>query len=201
MGDWTGRWEGKDLITQRCEVLPLARPGRNAANAARLPPDEAMRLAALRRVRLLDSPSSPAYDRVTRMAANTLAVPIVLVSLIDERRQWFMSRVGLDITETSRDISFCAHVVEARETLYVRDTHLDSRFVHNPLVKGDPHIRSYVGVPIFSNTGFAFGALCVMDRKPRDFNRQALDILGDYAAIIQDLVRAREKEMQTQKGA
>ena len=128
-------------------------------SAAPLPPDEAERLALLHALALLDSPPEPALDRITRLAARLLNVPIALVSLIDRDRQWFKSRVGLDATETPRDQAFCAHAILQTAPLVVGDATQDPRFLDNPLVTDAPGIRFYAGVPIRTSGGVALGTL------------------------------------------
>jgi GAF domain-containing protein len=166
---------------------------RTEMQRARLPADEASRLEALRCSGLLDSPPSESFDRVTWLAAELLDVPIVLVSLVDENRQWFKSRLGLDTRETTRDVSFCAHAVLSRELLNIPDATRDPRFAANPLVTGAPHIRAYVGVPLFSDQGHAFGTLCAIDTRPRSFFERHLTALTYLARILEDTIRAGER--------
>ena len=110
--------------------------------------DEAVRLTTLRSLDILDSLGEERFDRLTRMAKQMFRVPIALVSLVDENRQWFKSCVGLDVSETSRDISFCGHAILGDEVFVISDTLKDDRFSDNPLVLEDPHIRFYAGCPI-----------------------------------------------------
>ena len=128
---------------------------------------EADRLNALRALHLLDTAAEQAYDDITRLAAQACDAPIALITLVDEDRQWFKSRVGLDVCETSREVSFCAHAIQQQEIFLVPDAAADPRFFSNPLVTGEPHIRSYAGVPLVTAEGHALGSLCVIDRKPR----------------------------------
>ena len=115
-----------------------------------VPIDEEQRLAALHRLLLLDTPAEESFDRVTRLASVALGVPIMLVSLVDENRQWFKSCIGLGVTETSREVSFCGHVVYERRPLNIADATRDPRFADNPLVTGAPYIRAYLGFPLFT---------------------------------------------------
>ena len=154
--------------------------------------NEAERLAALHGLGILDTAPAEAFDRVTRLAASLLAVPIVLVSLVDETRQWFKSRFGFDAKETPLEISFCAHAVHARTPLIVPDTTLDTRFAINPLVTGASHFRAYMGVPLLTRAGHAIGTLCAIDRRPREFDAVDLQKLRDFASIIEDELHARE---------
>ena len=153
---------------------------------------EGERLAALDRLGLCGSPPSAAFDRVTRLAACALGAPIALVSLVGETRQWFKSKIGLDVAETPRQFSFCSHAVVGRAPLIVPDALLDSRFADNPLVTGEPGIRAYAGMPLNTSDGHAIGTLCVIDRRPRPFSREDIDILRDFAAIVEGLVQAAE---------
>jgi len=124
------------LPSSKTAALPMVAP--------QMPADEAQRLAALQRLALLDTPATESFDRITRLAAKALGVPMLLVSLVDADRQWFKSCVGLDATQTSRDVSFCGHVVFERRTLVVPDAARDPRFAGNPLVTGPPYVRAYL---------------------------------------------------------
>jgi diguanylate cyclase (GGDEF)-like protein len=145
------------------------------------PANEAVRLAELRTLQVLDTAPEDRYDRVTRVAQRLFDVPIALVSLVDDTRQWFKSCQGLDATETSRDVSFCGHAILGDEIFVIPDAARDLRFRDNPLVTGEPRIRFYAGFPISGPDGATVGTLCIIDRKPRDFgadDRQALIDLG-----------------------
>jgi PAS domain S-box-containing protein len=155
-------------------------------------PDEVDRLAALYRTGLLDSEPSESFDRVTRLTARTLRVPTVLVSLVDESRQWFKSRFGCDTQETDREISFCTHTVAKREPLIVPDAMLDPRFAANPLVCGPPYMRAYLGIPLFARDGHAIGALCAIDQHPRNFDGEDLAAMTDFGRIAEDAIHAYE---------
>ncbi len=124
-----------------------------------------------------------------------LHVPIALISLVDENRQWFLSRVGLEASETSRDVSFCAHGVYECRPLIVPNALSDERFAENPLVTGDPLIRAYAGFPIYTCAGYALGTLCAIDREARDFSDSELNILRDCTFIVEDLIQERERAL------
>lgn len=148
--------------------------------------DEDARLAALDALAILDTPQEERFDRLTRLVSETLAVPIALVVLVASDRQWFKSRVGLDVTETPRSIAFCSHAVDIGDMLVVDDTTLDPRFIDNPLVTGVPFIRFYAGQPVFSADGQPVGTLCIIDNKPRQLSARQKQILRDFAALAQD---------------
>ncbi len=129
--------------------------------------DEKRRLDALRNYRVLDTPRERALDDLTTLAATICETPIALISLVDEKRQWFKATVGLEIAETSRELSFCAYALEETEMMIVPDAALDARFARNALVTGEPHIRFYAGAPLVSPEGAMLGTLCVIDRERR----------------------------------
>lgn len=164
-----------------------------------IPMNEDARLSALRNLELLDSTPSARFDRITRLAARALDVPIVLISLVDEFRQWFLSRVGTAATETPRDVSFCAHAVYECRPLVVSDATRDLRFAANPLVTGAPFIRAYAGVPIYTRAGYALGSLCAIDTQTRDFIEADLNTLRDCAFIVEDLIQYRERRLDSQR--
>lgn len=130
------------------------------------PADEPARLDALRALNILDTSPEERFDRLTRLAKRLFDVPIALVSLVDVDRQWFKSCVGLDASETPRDISFCGHAIVGDEILMIRDTLVDERFHDNPLVTGAPHIRFYAGCPLRVPNGSKIGTLCLIDADP-----------------------------------
>jgi len=145
---------------------------------------EQARLAALAELQILDTPSEERFDRFTRLAAMTFGVPIALVSLVDQDRQWFKSCAGLGVHETPRSVSFCSHAVEAREMLVVEDAVRDPRFADNALVTGEPGIRFYAGQPVYSE-GQAVGTLCLIDRAPRRFDDAQRQVLRDLATLVE----------------
>jgi GAF domain-containing protein len=154
---------------------------------ARTPANEADRLAALHNLLLLDTPASASFDRLTQLTAKLMVTPMALISLIDEQRQWFLSRFGLEAEQTERGISFCAHAVADNAPLVVGDAWLDPRFADNPLVSGPLRVRAYLGVPIHAPGGLPIGTLCVIDRQPRSFSSsevQAIQRLAKFADAI-----------------
>ncbi len=132
-----------------------------------LPADEEARLATLRSYGVLDTDPEPAFDRLTRLGASVFGAPIVLVSLIDHNRQWFKSCYGLNLRETGRDVSFCAHAIGSDQPLVVMDTLKDERFADNPMVTGPPGIRFYAGAPLVTPFGARVGTFCIIDTEPR----------------------------------
>jgi diguanylate cyclase (GGDEF)-like protein/PAS domain S-box-containing protein len=152
---------------------------------------ETSRLAALAALDLLDTRPEPRFDRYTRLAAMTFGVPIALITLVDDKRQWFKSRCGLDVEETPRAAAFCAHTVAQRDMLVVEDAAADPRFADGPLVKGEPHIRFYAGQPLYCD-GQAVGTLCIVDRNPRRFDDAQRQCLRDLADLVEvELNQAR----------
>lgn len=159
-----------------------------------VPLNEAERLQALKDYNIMDSLSEEEFDRLTRLASAICGVPIALVSLVDENRQWFKSRVGLDAPETPRDISFCQYAIMGDSLFQIEDAIADERFRNNPLVTGDPNIRFYAGYPLIDPNGLALGSLCVIDRKPRKLSPEqqtALKILADE--VVAQIVAKKDK--------
>jgi len=157
-----------------------------------IPPDDSERVAALRRLRLLDTPPEPAFDRIVRATARMLGVPTALVTLVDADRQWFKARLGLDAEETPRELSFCAHVVARREPMIVLDTHKDPLFADHPVVVANPKVRFYAGAPLITSDGYALGTLCAVDYAPRqEFSDTDRQRLIDLAGAVVDAIEAR----------
>ncbi|MBB5365309.1 PAS domain S-box protein [Deinococcus humi] len=128
---------------------------------------EAARLRALHHYQILDTPPEKSFDRITQLAASIFQTPIALVSLVDEQRQWFKSCYGLNLRETDRSLSFCAHALELDGVLVVPDAHADPRFAHNLLVTSEPYLRFYAGAPLISPDGHKLGTLCILDTQAR----------------------------------
>jgi diguanylate cyclase (GGDEF)-like protein len=142
------------------------------------------RLAALDRYDALDTPSEPSFDRITRITKNALAVPMASVSLIDGHRQWLKSRQGPMERESCKDVSFCNVAIRQFEPLIIEDATLDERFKHNRLVLGPPFIRAYAGAQLRTPDGYALGALCGIDTKPRRFEPKDIAVLQDLADMV-----------------
>jgi GAF domain-containing protein len=159
---------------------------------APIPDNEAQRLAALREYRILDTAAEQAYDDITVLAAQLCDTPIAMISLVDESRQWFKSKLGLNQRETPRDVAFCAHAILQSEPLIVRDAFKDARFADSALVTRAPHIRFYAGFPLASPDGFALGTLCAIDRKPRQLSpkqKKAMQALSRQVMALLELRR------------
>lgn len=159
---------------------------------AELPANENLRLKALQDLAILDSPREQSFDDVALAAMHLCNVPIAIVSLIDKDRQWFKSCLGLDATETSRDLAFCAHAILTPDDVFViEDATKDKRFFDNGLVTGAPFIRFYAGAPLVNAEGLALGTLCVIDSKPRQLSDEQLNVLKALARQVVQLLRLR----------
>lgn len=153
---------------------------------------ETERLRRLKELEILDSKKEHIFDSVTNGVARVLDVPIVLISLVDESRQWFKSRVGLDVQETSRSHAFCRYALEGKDPLIVNDALDDERFKFNPLVTGDPRIRFYAGAPIIVDGEYTLGTLCAIDTKPRSISDREIVILQSFASVVSNAIKLRK---------
>ncbi len=149
-----------------------------------VPDNESKRLHCLQSLNILDTPPEERFDRYTRLVKRVLDVPIALVSLVDTDRQWFKSCLGLEVTETTREVSFCGHAILDSGIFVVNDAISDERFADNPLVIDEPGIRFYAGYPLEYSDGSRLGTLCVIDTQPRCFEDGELDILVDVGALV-----------------
>ena len=157
-----------------------------------IPPDnEARRLAALERYRVLDTSAEQIYDDIVRVAAGVCGAPIALISLIDQHRQWFKARVGLEAAQTPREYAFCEHVIRQQQTFIVTDATRDPRFAENPLVTGEPGIRFYAGAPLVTPDGYGLGSLCVIDRQERTLDANQIATLEGLARVVVNLLELR----------
>jgi GAF domain-containing protein len=159
--------------------------------------NEKKRLKVLWQYEVLDTVPEELFDDLTELAARICEAPIALISLVDEKRQWFKSKVGTSVNETSRDLSFCAHANRQSDLFIVPDATKDARFSSNPLVTSDPRIRFYAGAPLITADGYALGTLCVIDKVPRELRpeqKQALLILARHVVSQLDL-RRRSREL------
>lgn len=155
--------------------------------------DEEERLRALERTLLLDAEADADFDRITTLASETLETPISLISLVDRERQWFLSRVGLEASETPRTMAFCAHAIAQDSTLVVPDALEDSRFNTNPLVVSEPNIRFYAGAQLRPQDGQPLGTLCVIDRTPRGFSPRQLRWLQLFSEQVSREIELRQR--------
>jgi ribonuclease BN (tRNA processing enzyme)/DNA-binding response OmpR family regulator len=158
---------------------------------AKLPADERHRLSVLHDLAILDTPPEERFDRLTRIAAAAFNVPVALVTLVDEDRQWFKSCYGLQVRETERDLAFCSHVVQTGEEMVVPDTLLDDRFAEHPHVLSEPRIRFYAGAPLNLDNGSCIGTLCLIDTRPRELDQNELVILRDLRDIVLNEIRGK----------
>jgi len=155
------------------------------------PDSEKLRLAALHEFQILDTLPEQEFNDITLLASQICETPIAAISLIDEHRQWFKSHVGIDADETPRRDAFCDYTIRDDGLFVVTDTAQDERFLANPLVTGEPHIRFYAGAPLISSDGYRLGALCVIDRKPRQISEAQQRALGALARSVMSLIEAR----------
>jgi hypothetical protein len=161
-----------------------------------IPINESERLRALSEYRILGTKPEQNYDDITKIASLTCGTPIALLSLVDSKRQWFKSKVGVDVEETPRDWSFCAHAIHSSEPLIIEDTLQDERFFDNPLVQGDPQIRLYAGFPLENDQNHRIGTLCVIDRKPHGLSDIQCNIMESLARQAVSFLELRKRSIK-----
>jgi GAF domain-containing protein len=168
---------------------------------APIPKNEKKRLEVLWQYDVLDTVPEAVFDDLTNLAALICEAPIAMITLLDEKRQWFKSKTGISANETSRDISFCGHAIMQDKLFVVPDAANDARFARNSLVTGEPKIRFYAGAPLITPDGHALGTLCVMDKVPhtlRPDQKRALEILSGHVMTQLEL-RRRSLELARAK--
>lgn len=168
-----------------------------------LPTDESKRIEALRSYEILDTLPEQDYDDLTALASEICQTPISLISLVDDKRQWFKSNHGLAARETPRDFSFCAHaILDPTEIFQIPDSRQDTRFADNPLVTGDPHVVFYAGVPLVNEDGYSLGSLCVIDHTPKQLTTsqaKALRILSKQVVNMLELRRSHKQLIEAKE--
>jgi PAS domain S-box-containing protein len=171
----------------------------NSVKNSPIPANEQERLSNLKSVQILDTLPEKDYDALTQLASYICGTPIALVSLLDEKRQWFKSSVGLGAPETPRDISFCQHAIMGHSIFEVKNALDDPRFANNPLVTGNPDIRFYAGVPLEFADGINLGTLCVIDTVPRELNEEQKNALSLLAVQVVNLLKHRKDNIELNK--
>ena len=160
-----------------------------------IPANEMQRLAALREYEILDTPAEEAFDDLTLLASEICGTPVALMSLIDEKRQWFKSKHGTELTESAREIAFCAHAIHEHKIFIVEDTQDDERFKDNPLVVNFPLIRFYAGAPLTTPEGYNIGTLCVIDTQPKKLSERQIQTLNALSRrVVSELERKKAFE-------
>ncbi len=159
--------------------------------AITVPESEALRMSAVRRYDVLDSPPDGAFDKITALAARRFGVPISIISIVDENRIWFKSHHGLPVEQIDRGPGLCASAILSNEPYLLPDASIDPRSLANPLVAGDFGLRFYVGVPLTTSDGYNLGTLCVIDKEPRPIDESQIEDLKDLASIVIDQLEMR----------
>ena len=170
---------------------------------AEIPDDDEDRVDFLRSLKILDSPPEESFDRITSTAKTVFGVPIALISFVDSERQWFKSKVGVNVCETHRDYAFCAHAIlpENPKVFIVSDATQDDRFCFSPLVLGEPFIRFYAGAPLVLSDKdklWKLGTLCIIDVNPRNFGREQILLLETLARLVVAEIRLRKSHADEQ---
>ncbi|HEY9690709.1 MAG TPA: GAF domain-containing protein [Oculatellaceae cyanobacterium] len=174
----------KDLSGNVIENSIIIRNTTERRRGAPMPANEVERLDALYQYKILDTQSEDNFDDLTKLASYICQTPIALISLVDAERQWFKSKIGLDISQTPRELAFCGYTILQNEVLHVEDTIADERFFDNPLVTTDPHIRFYAGAPLITTSGSAIGSICVLDSAPKKLNDEQLEMLKILSRMV-----------------
>lgn len=159
------------------------------------PSKEAARVAALNRYAILDSEPEQSFDDLVTLAAHICQTPMAMLSLVDDHRQWFKSKYGVEIRETPKDLSICAHAIQQGDLFIVPDLTKDERFRDNPLVTGESHLRFYAGAPLINEDGFALGTLCVVDQRPRELDPEQEEAISALSRLA---LRQMELRMNLQ---
>lgn len=161
---------------------------------------EEERLKELESYSILDTLPESDFDNLTAIAAAICGTPISLVSLLDDKRQWFKSHHGIDVSETSKELAFCAHAINAPERIFqIKDARKDERFHDNPIVANDPHVIFYAGVPLLTKSGLPLGTLCVIDHKPKELTEGQLASLDALSKQVMNLFELRKNKMELEK--
>src|SRR4051794_182566 len=153
--------------------------------------DEDRRLATIEAYALLDTPPEAAFDRLTALAAELFSVPISLITIIDRERQWFKSHHGFTVSESPREISFCAHTILSPDVMVVEDAERDPRFANNPMVAAQPRVRFYAGAPLVAAGGIRIGAFAIIDFAPRVLSATDRRLIEQFAAVAMDEIALR----------
>lgn len=200
-GQGLGRRPPERCFTPSCKDRPheasVTFHAMAVANPAIIPPNEAARLAAVRRYEILDTPPDGAFERITALAARLFNVPIAIVSVVDEDRIWFKSHYGLDVEEIGRDPGLCASAILQNRPWIITDARRDPRALANPLVAGEFGLRFYAGAPLRTSDGYNLGTICVLDFEPRDVTADERATLEDLAALVMDELELRLASRRT----
>lgn len=186
-----GRPYALEYDSPRKPARPAGR-NREPEMSAHSPSVESARVAALDRYAILDTEPEQTFDDLVVLAAYVCKAPIAMLSLVDDHRQWFKSKVGVEIRETPRERSFCAHAIQQQDLFIVPDTRNDARFRENPMVLDEPHIRFYAGAPLINEEGFALGTLCVIDRQPRELDETQKEALKSLSRLALGQMELRQ---------
>jgi adenylate cyclase len=160
---------------------------------------EKARLEALHSQNILDTGSEEEFDRIVKVASFICGTPISLISLVDIDRQWFKSKIGLEVNETPRNVSFCSHAIQQEGIMEIEDASKDVRFKDNPLVTGDPNIRFYAGTPLVTENGLKLGTLCVIDKVPKTLSKEQKECLESLSKQVMDQFELKQQRKQLQQ--